>query len=237
MARTTCRNCDEPLPENSDPRRRYCSDRCRVAFSRHMKSIEPLKGKGGRHTPEHIAKARQLAFGNLEDEVREVMRDEIRKTVTQAVKDNVLGAAEVMTHLLPSVLAGLADDVKSEDWMVRSRAQAIILKYAMPFGEEKAEKDDLRIVNVIHNVPIPDSNLGRAIEGELVAIEGRETFENDWPECHYCNEVKHPDTGGWQSGGDGDQAERWVCKSCEVRKAIKRGQATPDGFLRDGLYG
>lgn len=203
-----------------------------------MKSIAPLKGgTGGPRLPEHIVKARQLAFGNLEDEVREVMRDEIRKTVTQAVKDNVLGAAEVMTHLLPSVLAGLAQDVQSEDWMVRSRAQAIVLKYAMPFGEEKVEKDDLRIINVIHNVPIPDSPLGEVVEGELLALpDGVERFEADWPACAICHERKHPDTGAWQSNGT-NGTEKWVCRACEVRKSIKRGNTTVDGFLDDKLYG
>jgi hypothetical protein len=238
LIRQSCRNCDEPLPANSDPRRKYCSDRCRVAFSRHMKSIEPLKGKGGPvAVPEHIQKARALAFGNMEDEVREVMREEIRKTVTQAVKDNVLGAAEGLTHLLPTVIAGLIEDVQSEDWMIRGRAQAVVLKYAMPFGEEKVEKDDLRIINVIHNVPIPDSPLGEAIEGQLVELAaGVERFEADWPECSYCHDRKHPDTGTWQSNGE-NKGEKWVCRACEVRKAMKQGKGHPAGFLEDKLYG
>lgn len=236
MIRATCRNCDEPLPEGSDPRRRYCSDKCRVAFGRHMKSIEPHKGKGGRHTPEHIVKARALAFGNMEDEVREVMREEVRKTVSQAIKDNVTGAAEVLTHLLPETLAGLARDVQSEDWMTRSRAQALVLKYAMPFGEEKVEKDDLRIINVIHNVPIPEGPLGEVVEAELVALPpGVERFEADWPTCALCHDRKSPQTGTWQS--DGSDGEQWVCKACEVRKAMKQGKMTPAGFLGDKLYG
>lgn len=195
-------------------------------------------------------KMKDLAFESLGDEVRQVLREEIREQIGQHVKDNVLGAAEVMTHMLPEAMAAVKQDLECEDWMARSRAYALVLKYAMAFSEADAKDDKPQNIVVVSGVPTPDTPLGHAfvqqyenlpqasasyddeeeIEGEIV-----EDFERDWPRCHYCHQRKPEPNMNYESHGEGKR--RWICTSCSVAKHYKRGEGAPDRLADDKLFG
>jgi hypothetical protein len=193
---------------------------------------------------------RALAFENLQDEVREVLREEIRETINQHVKDNVLGAAEVMTHMLPEAMAAVKQDLESEDWMARSRAYALVMKYAMAFGQADAKEDKPTNIVVVSGVPTPDTPLGHAVveqyeqlpnasasyDDETVEGEVVEDFERGWPKCHYCHQRKHPANMTAESHGAG-KGERNVCTSCSVARHYKRGEGAPDRLVEDPLFG
>lgn len=199
-------------PRRKTQKRKYCSINCRKKFT--------TKSLAGRpKDPDHIKIAKALARGRLEDMVREVMSDEIRKAVGQVVRDKVLGAAEAMTEALPKAVAGLAVDVEDENVFIRQRAQALLFKYTMPFLREEGQKQDLGQITVIHNVPreeptvMPDTQFGRAV-AENIPIEEhrREAWEADYVGCHRCKELKHPSL-----------VTKGLCNLCAVKSRVEGG--------------
>lgn len=245
-----CLACGEPLPEPRRSTRKYCDRACRAKFQRIVALEKKADG-----TPEKISDAQKrmkaLAFENLGDEVRQVLREEIRETISQHVKDNVLGAAEVMTHMLPTAMAAVKQDLESEDWMSRSRAYALVMKYAMAFAEADAKEEKAQNIVVVSGVPTPDTPLGHAVvhqmnelpnasasysdedvvEGEIV-----EEFERNWPKCHYCHQRKPEANMTVESHGAGN-ITRNVCTSCSVARHYKRGSGAPDKITEDKLFG
>jgi hypothetical protein len=205
-----------------------------------------VKVDGGNKISDAKRQMRALAFENLQDEVREVLREEIRETINQHVKDNVLGAAEVMTHMLPEAMAAVKQDLESEDWMARSRAYALVMKYAMSFGAADAKEDKPTNIVVVSGVPTPDTALGHAVVEQYEAlpraseavVEGEvvESFERDWEKCHYCHSRKHPANMSTESHGAGEKT-RPVCTSCSVARHYKRGEGAPDRLVEDPLFG
>lgn len=237
-----CLGCGEPLPEPRRKTRKYCDNKCRAKFQR-MVATAPGKPK----ISDEQKRMRALAFENLNDEVREVLREEIRDQISQHVKDNVLGAAEVMTSMLPEAMGAMKQDLESEDWMARSRAYALVLKYAMSFAEADAKDQGQQNIVVVSGVPAPDTPLGQAYvesyeelpHASAVVEDGEvvEDFEKEWPKCHYCKARKPPANGGWESHGANRNHPRWVCTSCTVAKSYKRGEGAPDAIVESSLYG
>lgn len=162
--------------------------------------------------------------------IRDIMQEALRDVVTSAVTDNLIGAGEILTGMLPKVLAGIAVDLESKDWMIRSRAQAAVLKYAMEFKEKDTKDLDLGKITVTHQVAIPGTPIGRATVGEIEALteaaEGElvEAYEKDYPTCWKCNERKHPDAVRWKNG-------KPVCMSCNLAEGYARG--SDPTFLHD----
>lgn len=228
-----CRQCGKTLPLDSTNARKFCDASCRVASRRRVQTA--LSHAGSVSTPEHIKDMVQLAFGaETQDVIREVLREEIRENITQAVRDNVLGAAEVMTQMLPKAMMGLIEDLDSEDWIVRSRAQALLFKYAMTFADKDGDKKELGRLTVIHEVNTPDTPLGRRMEEIANETEDPyiEDFEKDWPVCTLCDTRKHPDAVYEYSAGANLPA-RIVCKTCEVRRKLAVDRVSEYGLDND----
>lgn len=237
-----CRACGEELPEDSRRTRRYCDDKCRARFQNALKKA----GDDATSISDARKQMKALAFENLHDEVRSVLRQEIRETINQHVKDNVLGAAEVMSHMLPEAMAAVKQDLESEDWMARSRAYALVLKYAMAMGQEDAKDDKPSNIVVISNIPTPDTPLGHAVVEQYETLprasevyddeDGEvEDFERGWPKCELCKQRKPAANMYEESKGDG--RTRWICTSCNVARHYKRGEGAPDKLADDPLYG
>lgn len=244
--RETCLACGEPLPEPRRTTRKYCDANCRARFQRSVALEKKATGEG-LSIQEARNKMKNLAFENLDDEVRQVLREEIRETISQHVKDNVLGAAEVMTHMLPEAMAAIKQDLECEDWMARSRAYALVMKYAMAFAESDPKEQGGQNIVVVSGVPTPDTPLGHAFVEEYEELprasastdeddEALEDFERDWPKCHYCHARKPPANMTVESHGAGDKT-RNVCTSCSVARHYKRGEGAPDKITEDKLFG
>lgn len=222
-AKGRCNVCEKPLPDNAPPNKIYCSRACaskRYNLRKKAKKMAERK----RHAPNKAVALTPAMreFRMLIDEqdpfVRETLQQAIRDVVTEAVADNLVGAGEIITGLLPKTLAGLAVDLDSADWMIRSRAQQAVLKYSMEFRNKEAKDVDLGTIQVVHNVALPGTPLGRATAGEIEVLEAAddtviEHFERDWPTCGKCHDRKHPDTMYDQPSGD-----QW-CSSCHLSAA------------------
>ena len=196
--------------------------------------------------PEHIEEMVKLAFGaEGPDVVREVFREEIRAGIDQAVRDNVLGAAEVMTQMLPRALKSLEDDLDSGDWVVRSRAQALLLKYAMSFADKQGEQKDLGKLTVALQAPVPEAQTHsepKHMSEKIIELRAEndgleiEDYEQEWPICNHCNQRKHPEAMYTYSDG-ANRNPRTICKSCEVRRKLEAGKAIDHNAFDRKLYG
>jgi hypothetical protein len=223
-----CRLCSAEIHRPRGPL--FCDGKdCRKVYYERTGKIPPGRPKGSGDT-DLVKVSKALVFGKLYDPVRDILREEVRATISQHVKDNVLGMTEVLTDLLPLVYSSLAQDVQSEDSFVRQKAISLVMKYAMPLAKEEPKVDDSRVINVVHHVPIPDTAFGHAIEGELVSLpSGVEPFEADWPTCRDCHERKHPQTGRFETTrpDDGPQTTTFLCHACEWRAKVRQGAIDP----------
>jgi len=226
-----CVVCGTYFQQSKRGRRKlYCSNKCKE-----LAASEGLETPRIQNIKEQRKKMKELAFANMQDDVREIMRQEIRETIGQHVKDNVLGAAEVMTEMLPTALAAIKQDLESEDWMARSRAYALLMKYVMTFKDQDPEAAGNQNIVVVSGVPTPDTPLGHAVVEQFDQLqEGVEEFEQDWPKCSVCHQRK-PESNMRQYGGP----DRIICTSCSITQSYKSGKhGAPDTLIeRDPLFG
>jgi hypothetical protein len=236
-------------------RRKYCDINCRKGYMRAVRAAAKAeinatvstKDQSQAITP-YVKAAKALAFDGMEDEIRDTLREEVRAQVKTHLQDNILGAVEAMTALLPMVLVRLAEDVDHPDWMRSSRAQNLLLKYAIAFKDTTADdKDDTRRIEIYHNVPIPEGPLGdrmiEAVDSHAEIIEAQsgdpnefvdlppEDFEVSWPSCTICEQRKHPNTFVEIN----PELMTGLCRSCSFAKGIKTNFGR--GTTTDGLDG
>lgn len=232
-----CKFCNHnSIPKTAGPNTRYCSAKCRELARKQrekangersrLKRADERKALGivdkeaARVSAESIQMMRRLVLDEGQDVVREVMRDEVRKQITQHIQDNVKGAAEVMTAALPRAVAACIADMERREWNVRSRAYALMMKYGFDILKQTAvdDKKDLGTMTVVHSIPMPDTNFGNRVreglEGEIIG-EAEEIAHpgDDWPTCQSCKETKPHETG---SGNP------WVCHACQARQTFNR---------------
>lgn len=231
---------------DADPRRRFCSTACKGEFHRAARpgpDSRPEPRDGGpsntKQDPQYIRDAKALVekrFSNLvalDDEVGELIRQEIRDAIRPVIRAKVLGAVDLMTEMLPVAMGRLYQDLDSPMWSERSRAYGLVLKYAMPFADDNADKDLGRII-VEHSVAgtrrydgdeemvVPEGEFVERVEASLLLTPGEpEAFEADWPTCFRCDMIKHPESGKLQADG------RFQCSSCEYRHNYEM-RASPD---------
>jgi hypothetical protein len=249
-----CRNCDKPIPATKSYRAKYCSEECRKKFQRafaaqQMKKNAEAKAamsKGGasKGIPEYVQRARELvtrefdAAGKLDDEVRELMRDEIRDSIREHIVQRVEGAMETMTGMLPLAMTRLMQDLDSESWPERSRAYALLFRYAMPMMDLDGKKDkDEQQITLVHHIPVADATwFGQRFTEEYLDegsapsrpisldapydADNPEPWEAEWPVCYTCKNRVHPDNVTAHAG------DRPICTACQYRTSMKRTAKT-----------
>jgi hypothetical protein len=226
--RGTCRHCDTPLPDDADPRRKYCSTKCKKAFMRQLKKEEreaeiktrrshsmiEAREATGQHD-ELVREFKSRAFDKIEDEVRDVMREEIRKALRPMIRDKALGAANLLVEMLPMALARVYQDLESKDTIARRAATALVMKYAMPMVETDEDKNSNNQLVIAYNIPSGHTVTVGAPE-ELEEIDA-EVVDESRPFDEIVTEVL-------ESGDDDEEdveafeKDWYKCPSCNVRK-------------------
>lgn len=266
--RKKCRNF-ESCGDFARPRGRYCSEKCKKEFNTRWNdqdaptvvNADGLESpKGPRAVPQYVKDARELAERKLrdmtvlDDEVREVMREEIRKHITENVKDKVLGATDLMAAMLPLAMARLFEDLESADWSRYSRAAAIVMRYTMLIAQADGGSADLGKITVVHQIPgqdplemeLPDTELGRDVRDQIerrqIAAKSLapdevydpdqpEGFEADWPACYVCHQRQHPDNTRIVDD------DRVICSTCRHKRDADLSKAKDPLAGNDGsLY-
>lgn len=196
----------------------YCGSTCRANHSRERTRKRKVAAKK-RSLPEHIRDMKALIKNDsiAFEAIREVYDEAFRENLTTHVKDNVLGALEIMSDMLPKALARLLEDLDSQDPLDRQRAYQILFKYIMPFQHAEGKDANLGNLTVIHQVPIPNTNVGEKVLDEIENPSLRAPYEDELIECCKCHEAKHHQV--MLTFGNG----RWMCQSCNAREKYKNG--------------
>lgn len=108
-----------------------CSDSCRSKRSRRLKRQRKKAGQARAH-PAELQGIYQADTGQIEDVAMEVMRDELKPVVREALTDDVLRAIQDLVHLTPLVVQKIREDIEqSSDPTLRQRAYSLVAKYTL----------------------------------------------------------------------------------------------------------
>lgn len=173
MATRTCSECGASLAAYSNTRK-TCSDTCRSARSRRYAKAN----REPEQTSEHFRQIAQYVKNEEPDLVRDVVREEIRPIVREALTEETLQAIQSLLGLAPAAIAALADDLANdEDPGLRQRAAALVTKYTMGHPALVQPKDtEPNAQMVVHfALPRPDANSAAHVVGiddvELVDVK------------------------------------------------------------------
>lgn len=228
-----CKNptCQTLLPADTPPQRQYCTETCRKrANAQKNKDIQVERTRRRRiirreGLGDGVESMKALAFNEMEDHVRQVLREEVRDQVGQHVKDNLLGAVEVLTDLIPRALSRMSEDLDSDDPYTYQRAYALVMKYAMGMAEKDTNKDaEGQQIILISNVSAPDTPLGRKYAEGVKELQEK-NLDADLIQCRHCGESKVP------AAMKSDEE----CRACYVRLHYKAGKDAKD-WINDRLY-
>jgi hypothetical protein len=179
-----CSECENFLPADSSKTRKTCSAPCRQKRSRRITRQRKTAGAKG-HDATRIP---QEWKDVLEDAGTEVVKEELRPVVREAMTEDSMQALQRMVRLLPGVVDQLAKDITHPDDLVRQKAHTMILRYTL--GHEKALPPDDKQpagVNVILAMPRPDTSesLSDTAPQEPVSADAEELRL-----CDTCSESK-----------------------------------------------
>lgn len=124
-----CSECGKTL-EGKTAAAKTCSAKCRAARHRRLARIQRDNVEKAHHTPE-TRELRSIVDGEIEDQAKEVAREELRPVVREAMTEEVMRAISGMVGLLPRVVEAISEDLDAEDPNVRQRAYSLAARYLL----------------------------------------------------------------------------------------------------------
>jgi hypothetical protein len=183
VAERRCSECGGPLGPHAPINRKTCKDACRSKRSRRLKASRKRAGQNRAHPPE-LQPLYQADTGKIEDVGMEVMREEIRPVVREALTDDVLRSIEDLVNLTPLVVSKIKEDIEQDtDKTLRQRAYSLVAKYTLgnPAVAPAAQDPAQAGLTVHFNMPRPGDTSTPGLEAPEV-IELRH--------CTECNADK-----------------------------------------------
>lgn len=184
-----CSECGKPL-EGKAPSAKTCSVKCRQARARRRK-----------HVNDEVAHQAEEGVGQViarehDTVIERVLHQELQPVVREAINDDVLRAIEKMVGLTTRAVQTLAEDLESEDAVIRQRAASLVVKYTVghpALVRPTEEHHEQLVVNV--GLPRPDDVL--QIEPESADVI---EVEEETKICDICHQEK-PESE-FESGSD-----------------------------------
>lgn len=184
-----CSECGEKLvyPDGTPKPAgtKTCSPAHRNKRARRIKA-EKLKGsRKSKYDVEHQEMA-AATRGQAVDVAHEVMKEELRPVVREAMTTDVLHGIDSLIKLTPRAIELLQQQMESNDEVIAQRAVTLLLKYTMgnpsvaPPPTEKAPAP----MSVVFNIPRPGDTTSESIE-PLAPSDAEELRE-----CGDCHEYK-----------------------------------------------
>lgn len=184
-AARTCSECGGSLAHKR-PGSKTCTDHCRQKRSRRLKRHRSELGKNNHSNPEELRQLADYVRYEAPDVAKNIISDELRPVVREAITEDVLRAIDKMVSLTPRVVQAIEEDLHGEDQTLRQRAYTLVAKYTIGHHAlvtpKDADPNQQLVVNF--NLPRPDS-------------QGGGSMEYDEPEelrtCDSCGQIKQ----GW----------------------------------------
>jgi hypothetical protein len=186
-----CSECEEllvypdgtPKPDVTKTHSKSCRSK-RAARIKRAKKARAAAGNSP-YAPE-LQEAVAAAAGKVKDAAHDVMVDELRPMVREAMTADVLRGIDKMVKLTPKAIELLEEQLASEDETIAQRAATLLLKYTMgnPSVAPPPTQQAPSPMTVQFNIPRP----GDATTPELALPEDDTPVE--LRECTDCGEHK-----------------------------------------------
>lgn len=173
-----CSECGDTL-KGRRSNTKTCSDLCRRARTRRLAQ----ENKGEVPATQQLA---QAMTGEFKDEAHEVIREELRPVVREAMTEDVLRAINTMVALTPRAVAALQEDLANEDPVIRQRAYTLLLKYTVghPAVVQAKDTDPNQQLVVNLNLPRPDASADPE-EAEVVEVRTCDACATEKPTSEF----------------------------------------------------
>lgn len=155
-----CSECSAPLiNEDGTPKPAGTKTCCTAHKSKRARRIKAAKRAASEKSPyaPELQDMAAAAQGKAVDVAQQVMAEELRPIVREAITHDVLQAIETLVGLNEDAIAVLKTQLESEDETIQQRAATLILKYTLgnpsvaPPPTEKAPAP----MSVTFNIPRP----------------------------------------------------------------------------------
>jgi hypothetical protein len=182
MSQRVCTECGKDL-SGRKPGTKTCSPTCRSVRSRRVKRERGLAYQR-REMPEHQRQITEIVRQEVPDVAHEILKEEMRPIVREALTEDVLRAINRLVSLAPAAIEGMAEDLLSEDPIVRQRAYTLVAKYTIghPAIVRPADTEPGKQLVVHFNLPRPgvESGVDPSVEGEAEELT----------DCDMCGKPK-----------------------------------------------
>lgn len=178
-----CSECGGTLAHKG-PKALTCSDACRSARHRRLER-DAAREQEEAQLPDDVRRIREQVRHESPGIIDKVLKQELRPIVREAITEETVRAINELVKLAPRAIQLIADDMESDDALVRQKAYSLLLRYTVGHPAILAHEDTAAgaQINVHFDLPRPDPD---AITTDAVEIEPPEEDR----ECDLCHEVK-----------------------------------------------
>jgi hypothetical protein len=178
----TCSECGCSL-EGRSPQTRTCSNACRKRRSARHAAINKRRVEE-EGSPAAVQEIRKIVRNEAPDVITRVLGSELVPVVREALTEDVMRAINQMVGLTPLAVAALANDLESEDALIRQRAYTLLIKYTAghPALVRPADTNPQGQLVVNFNLPRPDD---AGSETEAVPADAEQVESRN---CDLCGE-------------------------------------------------
>lgn len=182
MARVMCSECPTVIP-GARPTQKTCSPACRAKRSRRMKRArtEAARVAGEANAlPEHLQALSHAAHGEAKHVAHELLKEEMKPVVREAITEDVLKAVNDLVALTPTMVAAIQEDLQSNDKILRQKAYSLLARYTLgnPSVAPASAAAQPAPMQVIFQLPRPGD------DGAPVAVEADAEELRTCMECH-----------------------------------------------------
>jgi hypothetical protein len=184
-----CSECPTPLtyPDGTHkpPITRTCSKRCRAKRARRIKRAT-AEGRAKSPYALELQELATAAQDSAKDVAHELLKDELRPIIREAMTEEVLRGIQTMVEITPEAIAVLKEQLTSKDATIAQRAATLMLKYTMgnPSVAPPPTQAAPSPLTVQFNIPRP---------GDAIAASSEVSTEATLRECTDCSTHKPED--------------------------------------------
>lgn len=182
-----CSECGESL-EGKPITAKTCSTSCRAKRSRRLKRAAKEGGEA-KALPPHQKEISERVRGEAEDVAHKVIEEEIRPVVRESITADTLAAISKMVALTSDAVGCIAEDLQSEDAVVRQRAYTLIMKYTVGHQAIVRPPEEEKGGDITVNFELPRPEKGEDIDGSAEEVE----LATEMKTCDSCGEDKPAD--------------------------------------------
>ena len=207
MSYLKCSECGKTL---ENPRARTCGPTCRSKRSRRSRK---KRAPGGQKLSDHLGTVSDVVSKRTKDTAHEVLKEEMRPVVREAITSDVLCAINEMVALMPRAVELIRQDLENEaDPALRQRAYTLLTRYTLgnPSVAPVSAEQQPAPMSVVFQLPRPgDAPASVDAPVDVVAQEVPEAVKD----CQECG-------GAFPLSAFPDDAAR--CQEChdELRKRV-----------------